>query len=431
MLDTAINVFNQQLQTSIASGKTDLTLVLSTLNYLNPFRAMNSGRLGFAWITWILKSGYTERDRYLLAGKVVQLLGNEVDTHPPKYFSPNWVPPLLGFLSLSEKFHTRGHLPVTGFTTLRILSCHVVDGDFGPTLLPILASTLLQDHPLQSRCLALKIFHRFTPGWFSRQMENVSDEDRGNLLRAVGDPFQFPDLPLQYGQPEGTADCKPMMAAVALVEFVSSDLWRNHLSRSNFNSFEEVVSTEEGRGIALGCMLSKATHTWSEFLRTPTKIVAAIRRLEELQCLNTAEVAILWAWTTGVVNMADCDGWRLIERVTLEFYQTHGIGRLTALTRHVITNNKAIEGDHMEFLLQCIHHEGSSRRSESPSAITKRAEKHLISSRVSRVCQLRRLHHLFGCGPVTWEEMVAAEGVGGEVDMSSGRSMTIPILPTD
>jgi len=432
VLGTAILVFHQQLQASIASGRTDpriITLVLSSLNHLDPFRAMNSGLFGFEWITGILKSGYPEHDRYLLAGKVVQLMGNEVDTQTLKRFSLDWVPPLLDFLSLSEKFHAKGHPPDMGFTALQILLCHLVIGDFGPTLLPILTSTLPHNHPLQSRRLALNIFHRFTPKWFSQQMKNVSNEDRGNLLRAVGDPFQSPDLPLQYGKPEGTADCKPMMSAITLVELASSDLWRKHLSRSNFNSFEEVVSTEEGRKGALGCMLNEVTQTWSEFLRTPDKIIAAIERLEELRCLNTAGVVILWAWTTGVMTTADHDAWKRIESVTLKFYHTHGIGRLEALKSHIIDTNEAIEGDHLEFLLQGIDYKGSPRR----PAIAKRAEeRYLIGLHVSRVCRLRRLYHLFGCDPATWKEMVAVgQGVDGETGVSSGRSVTIPVLPTD
>ena len=396
---------------------------------------MNSGLCGFEWISGILDSRYPERDRCLLAGKVVQLLGNEVDIHPPKYFLPSWVPPLLGFLSLSEKFHTKGYLPDAGFTALQILSCYLVDGNFGPTLLPILTSTLLQNHPLRSRCLALKTFHRFTPGWFSRQMEIVSNKNRGDLLQAVGDPFQFPELPPQYGKPGGAADYKPMMAMVALIEFASSDLWRNHLSHSNFNSFEKIVSTEEGRRAALGCMLSKATHTSSAFLRAPIKIISAIKRLEELQCLNTIEVAILWAWTTGAANKADHDAWRSIERATLEFYRTHGIGRLAALKQHIIHTNKTIEGGHLEFLLQGVDYKTSPCRLENvrrPVAITKEVEeKYLIDFRVSRVCQLRRLYHLFECDPATWKEMVAVKAVDGEVDGEVDVSSTTSVQPMD
>ena len=91
---------------------------------------------------------------------------------------------------------------------------------------------------------------------------------------------------------------KPMMVAVVLIELESSDLWRDLLNRSNFDSCEEVLSTEEGRRAVLRCMLDKATHTWPAFLHTPAKTTAAIGGLEVLQCLNTTEVVILWFYRT-------------------------------------------------------------------------------------------------------------------------------------
>ena len=41
-------------------------------------------------------------------------------------------------------------------------------------------------------------------------------------------------------------DNEPMKDVVLSTEFTSSDLWRNHLCRSNFASYQEIVSTEEG-----------------------------------------------------------------------------------------------------------------------------------------------------------------------------------------
>jgi len=325
---------------------------------------------GFGWITTILNSSYPERVRYRMAGIVVQLLGKEIDNHPPKYFLQSWISSLLDFLSLSEKFYTGIDPPHTGFTAFRILLSRRVDTDFGPadfgaTLVPVLASTLLPTHPLQSRSLALKALYRFMSCWFSKQMETVSNQNLNKLLQAAGDPFEFPDLPLEYGRPGNATDYKPMMTAIILLEFASSDLWRNHLGLSNFVSFEELMSTNEGRTAALKCMLDATTHTWPTFLRTPAKITAAIRRLEELQCLNTAEVVILWAWTTGVVDIADRNAWKLIERDTLEFYQTHGIERLAALKRHIIGADRIVEAEHLEFLLQGMNSEGSPCRMES------------------------------------------------------------------
>ena len=319
-------------------------------------------------MTEILNSEYPEENRHQMPRSVVQLLGKEIDTHPPKDFLPEWVPPLLDFLSLSEKFYTEQSALDAGLAALRILLSRQVDADLGATLLPILAPILLQDHLLQSRGLALEIFHRFMSGWFSPQMETVSDENLSKLLRAVGDPFQYPDLPLQYRQSRSITDYEPMMTAVVLIEFASSDLWRNHLDRSNFDSCERALSAEEGGRSVLRCMLDKATRTWPAFLRTPAKIVAAVGHLEELQCSNTAEVVILWAWTSGAVDAADHDGWKLIGHDTLRFYRTHGMERLTTLKRH-IDDHSTVGVDHLEFLLRGVD-SVSSGVCWHPSAIT-------------------------------------------------------------
>ena len=355
-LSTATIGFHEQLLASISDGRIDsntLTSILSATSHLDPFRTLGS-RLGFEWMTGILKSKYPKEICHQMTSSVVQLFGKEVDTHPQKRIPPEWVPPFLDFLSLSEEFYTTGSSSGAWLTALRILSCRQVDAEFGLKLLPILTSTLLQDHPLKSRGLTLKVFHQFASGWFSPQMEVVSGRDLGKLLRTVGDPFKYLDLPLLYGQPGSTTDYEPMMTAVVLIEFAFSDLWRDHLDRSNFDSCEEVLSTEEGRRAALRWMVDKATHTWSAFLCTAAKIIAAIGRLEELQCLNTAEVVILWAWTTEVMDQADHEGWRLIEDDTVRFYQTHGTERLTTLRRHIIDNHGTIGVDRQEFLLPSV-----------------------------------------------------------------------------
>ena len=368
---------------------------------------MNNPSFGFGLLTSILDSKYPERIRYSMAVKVVQLLWNEIDTHPPKCFYRTWVPPLLDFLSLSEKFP----LPSPGFTALQILLCRQTDydADVGATLLPILASTLSRNHPLQSRALAVEIFHRFMPGWFFQQMEGVSGKNLDKLLGAIGDPFQ-------HHLPGYAADDGPLLATVVLIEFASSDLWRNHLDRSNFDSCEEILTMGTGRRAILKCMLATATYTWSTFLRTPAKIAAAVKRLEELQCLNTAEMVILWAWSTGVIDAVDHDAWRSIGRVTLEFYHTHGMGRLTTLKRQLVDINRITEGDHLE-LLRGVDGGGSPCRAKGArhrGTVTK--ERNRIDLRISRVCQLRRLYHLFGSDPATWEEAVAVEEMDEGMD---------------
>ena len=264
----------------------------------------------------ILNSNCSEDSRYWMASSVVQLLGkhlyyNAFYSKELEYslsVEPGSVPLLLGFLSLSEKFYATDFPPYPAFTALRILSNSPGHSDFGPIILPVFALTLLPTHPLQSRILALKVFVIFSPGWFSPKMEAVPHNDLSQLLRAVGDPFQFtPDLPPQDDAPVDTVKYEPMMAAIILIEFASLDLWKKYLRHSNFTSCEGITSTEEGKRTTLRCILDAATDSWLEFLRTPAKIIAAIRHLEELQCLNTAEVVIMWAWTVGVVDAVDHD----------------------------------------------------------------------------------------------------------------------------
>jgi len=83
-------------------------------------------------------------------------------------------------------------------------------------------------------------------------------------------------------------------------------------------------------------MLDVANGPWLEFLNAPAKITMAARRLEELQCLNTAEVVIMWAWTAGVINPVDHDGWRSIGHDTLRFCRANGMGYPMALKSYII-----------------------------------------------------------------------------------------------
>ena len=73
--------------------------------------------------------------------------------------------------------------------------------DFGRTntaVIPILSSTLLPTHPLQSRSLALNVLHTSLLQVFLSEvadvaglLEHVAAEDLKSLLQAVGDPFLF------------------------------------------------------------------------------------------------------------------------------------------------------------------------------------------------------------------------------------------------
>jgi len=417
-LKTVVELFNRQLQISIREGKagqTELSVVLSALAHLDPFQVMGTGEFGFLWITEILNSRYPDYMRYEIASGVVHLLGKHFYSKDPKdvlHVQPAWIPPLLGFLSLGMEFYTLGPPPSPEFIALHILSDSLGSADFGVTILHILSLVLLPTHPLQSRSVALKVFYVFMSGWFSPQLDNIPHEDLSRLLQAVGDPFQF----TLNGEPVVTTDYKPMKSAVVLIEFASSNLWRNHLRRSNFTSCEDILSTEEGRKTALNDMLNMAIYTWPTFLHTPAKIIAAIRRLEELQCPNIAEVVIMWAWIVGVVNPVDGDAWKLVGDSTLEFYQTHGIGRLTALKRE-ITDATRRQG-HVLLLLQRYEggplcRVGAVQRLKpvplplsEPTSIGLRSWSDL---RISRACQLRRLYHLFGYDSTTWNEAVSVQ----------------------
>jgi len=389
--------------------------------------------LGFSWITEILNSGHEKRLRYMMVGPVVKSLGKHC--YPwGMDVKPTWIPPLLGALSLSERFRKSIGGPCSGSIVLSILSTSQASAGFAADALPLLSSTLLSTHPLQSRRLALKVFCTLMPGWFSSQMDSVISADLDRLLQAVGDPFQSTPDPLSLDW-RFKRDYEPFNSVVILIEFASSDLWRNHLRRSNFTSCEEFLSTEDKKRNLLGCMLFTVNRTWPTFLHTPAKIVAAIRRLEELQCSNTAEVVIMWAWTAGLINTMDHDGWKLVGGNTFRFYQTHGIGRLAVLKRSIINKNGGL------YQLRLLR----QRYGDSPYR-TRRTKRDIpsemahmdqdeIDLAVSRVCQLRRLYHLFGHGPTMWREAVVTEGmvvveeavaseVDEEMDVSPGRLVT-------
>ena len=366
-----------------------------------------------------------------MATGVVRLIGGWFKYRAPEHFSPSWVPPLLGFLSLCEK-----HNSPEGLTALRILWSRSEYCDFGPTILPVLTPILAPTHPLKARGLALRIFCRVTAGWFSPQTENVPGADLDRFLQVVGDPFHFPSLPFQDRDPfdEVYDEPWPWKATVVLIEFASSDLWRNHLRLSNFTSCEEALSTEEGRRRALRFMFDAAIQSRQELLCTPAKIIAAIRCLEELRCFNTAGVVILWAWTADVVDAVDHDAWGLIEGATLDFYQTHGIRRLTALSRHI--TDAAMEYAHREFLL--TYYQGPPCRVGSVRKLTPSGDamhqwdaQDFEVLRVSQVCQLSRLYRLFGCNPITWKEMVAVGEVGEETGTSLLRRSVTSVKFTD
>ena len=401
-----------------------LCLVLSALSHFDLSQVITIRKLCFSWITDILNSRHVAVERYRMAGKVVELVWKHIKpkvSHPLYVVGPVWTLPLLRLLQPSEEFYSAGSQSAPGALALWILSNSPGFGDFGSEILPILTSTLLPTHPLQSRKSSLMVFHQFVSGWFSLQMENVSDEDRARFIHAVGDPFQStPDIPPLDEQHVVMNGYEPMKAAVVLVEFASSGLWRDHLRRSNFTSCEEVVSTVEGKVSALKYM-RPAGGLWPKFLYTPTKTIAAIERLEELQCPNTAEVVFMWAWTSGVVNPIDHDTWSLIGSKTLAFYRAHGTRRLKTLSRCIMggfpgggfqDTSCRVGGVRLPVRIA-----GLGRRLNS-------GEDSFNDLPLTQVCQLRRLCQLFRCDPTTWKEMLGAETVDEGADVSSGQSLS-------
>ena len=248
-------------------------------------------------------------------------------------------------------------------------------------------------------------------------LEHVAAEDFKNLLQAVGDPFLFTrDIsPLDRRAEPFRPDYEPTDAAVLLIEFASSELWQNHLDSSNFTTCEKFLSTEEGKRTVIEHMLKTPVPPRLKPLCRATKVVVAIRRLEELQCLNTAEVVIMWAWTVGPFYAEDRDR-VLIGRITFSYYQTHGRGRLKALERHIIDifTGVAVLG----FIQRQYRELGpldyfKVRRLPLPDGVS--VEEWL---RTSQVRKLKRLYCLFECNPTTREGTVAG-GVTKEMDLSS------------
>ena len=396
--------------------------------HLDLFEVMGTEEMFFFWISEILNSGYPEEERYSVASEMVRLLG-------PRYcgsrlytsdMQPAWIITLLNFLSLCENFSTTESPPHPGLVALHIISFGPRDADLGTALLPILTPMLSPHHPLRSREPVLTVFCRFMRGWFSSQMETISGHRPDQFLRAVGDPFHLPLEPFQdqRGELERTVHYSPMEAVIVLIGFASSDLWRNHLRPSNFASCEDFVSTEEGRKFALRLMFLTASAERPEFLCTPAKTATAIRRLEELGCSNTARVVIMWVWTVGMTDATSRDGKKLIEDETLLFYKTHGIRSLATLKRHIIQNTS--EGPHYT----TSHYElfplrvGRSRRVSNPPSIptgwtSREVEEWETDYVISQACQLKRLYHLFGHDPTTWQEAVGVEEVDEEGEVLS------------
>ena len=408
--------------------------LLLAITHLDPLEVVGTPEMGFLWISGILDSGYSEREQYSMAGGLVRLV--EGFCGPQPYFNSiqsAWAPPLLNFLSLCEKFDFPESPPQPGLVALCILSDCPQVSNFDAAHIPTLTSLLSPNHRLQSRKLALTVFYKLTRECRS-WMETVPGHHLDALLQAVGDPFHLPpESPHdQVRKVERRVWYEPMGAVVALIGFAPSELWHGHLHPSNFTSCEDILSTEKGRRSALHQMFMTALWHWPEFLCTPTKVVSAIGRLEALGCLNTAELVITWAWVSGMADAIDQDGGRLIEDETLRFYQAHGIRPLAALKRCIVQPFNKGYPDANQIDLFAAHYDGSPfrvGRSRRPSNLSQQTggipyqDEWKTDCVISRACQLRRLYHLFGCDPTTWEEVVGVEEAEEKREGLSGHSV--------
>ena len=409
-----MRLLHQHLQTAIREredGAVAVIYVLSALCHFHPPQVAIIRELWPSWMSDILGSGHGAVVQSRMAEEVVRLVWEQVKSvimSPTYIVETTWIAPLLSFLRLGEEIHWDGSsMAHAGVFALRIISRVRGKDDLGPAIMPILASALQPAHPLQSRNTALKTFCQLGFGWLSSHMEGISSLDRAGLLRAVSDPFQFtPCTILQDDQYVFGGKYNPMNAAAILIEFASSDLWRDHLRHSNFISCEEVISTEEGRESAF-TYLKHTAGPWPS-LCTPAKIVSAIERLETLRCPNTVEVVLTFIWASRGVDQPsiDLDGWRLIQRKTLAFYQTHGVGRLKVLSQHITANQIShsysrdprcrVEGVRLPVRIATEERKWGCMEDWDSD------------TRLAQVCQRKMLYQLFGCNPTTWEEMVAA-----------------------
>ena len=421
-LFVAFDVLRDHLATVIREGHARPQTVgslLFALGILDLSKVANLQEACALWLRQILDSGYPEGMQYSMASSVVVFFGKKLDSPLSERHirvHSTALRPLSDFLLLSEKLYPAecplNGPPYPGVMALRMLSIGVggrhADPMLRPTLTPAilqtLASALLPTHPLRSRRLALQLFQGTGTGWFSTQAEAFSNAERAELLGAVGDPFRFtPDPPLQDGQPQATTFYEPIGSAALLVEFAGSESWRVHLFPSNFASCEEVLSTEKGRDRFFREASGRGT---SLRMRSVDKLASALRRLEEMECWNTAEVVVMWAWTDGFVDATDHDAWRIIGHETLKFYRIRGMDRLGSLSRYIkrhfaygsmVSRNTSCQ---VAGVRRPVHLRVGREGASGGSGVGMRG--------IYRVCQLRRLCQLFGLDPTAWRETMAA-----------------------
>ena len=123
---------------------------------------------------------------------------------------------------------------------------------------------------------------------------------------------------LQAREAEGSG-CPDRVRAVGVVAELPSPF---ELQASPVTPCGDIISSEEGRRTASRCIFNRTIVSWPDSLNTPTTITVTIGDLGELQCPNTTEAVMLWAWDFGVISPLehDNDTWALIWHGTLRFY---------------------------------------------------------------------------------------------------------------
>ena len=230
------------------------------------------------------------------------------------------------------------------------------------------------------------------------------DADRLELLNSLGDPFH-PSADLASDTehlPTVQIEREPTDTAILLIGFASSDLWGGHLRNSHFSSCE-IFSTGWGKRLAIDCMSFKQTYFVGEFLDTPMKLIAAIKCLRDLQCWNTAEVVILYAWTSGALDPVDHDAWRLIGHGMGEFYRARGMTPSNTLLQEMKLRNQEMRGG----VVRRVEVNGVQRP-------VRLATDGGLWDSIHPACQLKRFYQLLGHGPVTWMEIAAVADVDGD-----------------
>ena len=132
---------------------------------------------------------------------------------------------------------------------------------------------------------------------------------------------------------------------------------------------------------------------------------SALRRLKEMECWNTAEVVVQWAWAGGSLGVTDHNVWKDIEHETLEFYRTRGVDRLGSLSRHIKESTYGSVGDQntpckVTGVRRPVHLHVGREGISGTSGVGMR--------KISKACQLKRLYQLFELDPTTWEQVIAA-----------------------